>query len=188
MSNSQNTGSPGQDRLNQIIAAYLEAVEAGESPDRQELLARHPDLTEELEAFFVDHDKMKALAEEEPPAGRGPAVDSAGESATLPPRRLAAGEPPGEAATLPSSDTAGGDAATVPPRDGKVMSADDAPAPGTKVRYFGDYELLEEIARGGMGVVYRARQMSLNRIVALKMILAGQLAGEEVVKRFHTEA
>jgi serine/threonine-protein kinase len=135
------------DPLQALLHEYLQAVDRGQRPDRDELLRRHPDLASDLAAFFAGQDRLDRAAQDMGPE-----------------------PPPAEPPTLPPE-----------------LAATGAGSLGT-VRYFGDYELLEEVARGGMGVVYKARQVSLNRIVALKMILAGQLASEADVLRFRAEA
>ena len=125
-------------QLDAILHSYLQAVDAGQNPDREELLRRHPDLADELRAFFADQAKMDSMA--------------------LALNKAHAGD-----ITLGAEETSNG----LP-----------------RIRYFGDYELLEEIARGGMGVVWKARQTSLKRDVALKMIRAGALARADEVERF----
>jgi serine/threonine-protein kinase len=148
--NSTSEDSARDRQLEAILHSYLQAVDAGQPPDRDALLRQHPEFASELAAFFANQDAVAQVARQ--------MAD-----------QVTPQFHPTEAPALASGQSS-------------------LPAPGTQVRYFGDYELREEIARGGMGVVYKARQLSLNRLVALKMILAGQLASSQDVPRFHTEA
>ena len=105
MSDPTAPGNP----LDQVIADYLQAAEAGRVPSRQALLDAHPEHADDLRAFFADYDRLDNRA------------------------------------------------------DALKLATHRPPADRPKVRYFGNYELLEEIAEGGMGLVYKARQRSLNR-------------------------
>jgi eukaryotic-like serine/threonine-protein kinase len=94
-----------------------------------------------------------------------------------------------ELSTIPNSDQ------PQSPHDqptAAILGQDPSAPPGasepSRIRYFGNYEIIREIARGGMGVVFFARQISLNRFVALKMIPSDRLATETELQRFHVEA
>lgn len=162
-----NFPEPENATISGVIAAYLEAIDAGRRPEPQQLLDRYPQLADELRDFLATQEQLEELGQPLRQAcSPAPVIRLPLEERTLPPN---ASEPP--TWTLPESSGAAG------------------PLPGPNhVHYFGDYELQREIARGGMGVVYRARQVSVNRPVALKMILAGRLATAADVRRFHDEA
>src|SRR5262249_17891468 len=155
------------------------AAAAGRGPGRHELIAAHPELAAELAAFFADYDRLQRLAEPLRPVVRAaPAPDPGTEpvETAAPGERTAAARPePTRPAARAAPEPTASPAPDADPPDG---DGDELPR-GTAVRYFGDYELSRVLGRGGMGVVYKAQQLSLNRPVALKMIRAGAWAGDD---------
>lgn len=119
----------------ELLEDYLARLQAGEAPDRAEIVRRHPELASAL-------DCLEALD------GLVPGAEPSPDRVEAPEATHLSGPPPD----------------------------------------FGPYLLLGEIGRGGMGVVYKARQKALDRIVAIKMILASHLASPEHVRRFQAEA
>jgi WD40 repeat protein/tRNA A-37 threonylcarbamoyl transferase component Bud32 len=137
--------------LDEVLGEYMERLDRGETVDQEHLLqehllARYPELAEDLRSYFAGGAEVERLQR---PGQRE--VPTASESG--------AQREPAEA----------------PVAEGTAGGTDD-------------YELLEEIGQGGMGVIYKARQLSLSRLVALKMIRADRLASLADLHRFQSEA
>ncbi len=134
----KHNGVPKREQhLDEVVAAYLQAVEAGQQPDRQELLIRHADLLPELAQFFED-------------------VDALGGLALRPRSAMPAAVPDGETIA-----------------EGKDL---------------GDFRILREVGKGGMGIVYEAEQVSLRRRVALKVLPFAATMDRRHLQRFRNEA
>ncbi len=157
------------DQLDKAFAAYLRSCDTGEIGSREEFLSQFPDLADDLKALMEAADMIGGLTQPGISMDTPARADTGAETIAV----AASGQDESgldPAATLPMANRAKGDPGPTLPFD------------------LGDYQLLEVLGRGGMGVVYLAKQNHLDRMVAVKMIRSGMLAGADEVRRFYTEA
>lgn len=149
-----------EERLNDVLLAYVEELEAGRMPDRRQLLLAHPDLRDDLECFFNDRDEIDRLAA---------------------PLRAASSK--GDYRETTQHDAVLGlDLIHEAARDGSSTD------PSGVIGQLGDFRILREVGRGGMGVVYEAYQISLQRRVALKVLPFASAIDQRQLQRFKNEA
>jgi serine/threonine-protein kinase len=139
-------GSPGdrEDRLDEVVAAYLKELDSGVMPDRRAWLSRHPEFYDELSDFFEDREQLEAI-------------------------------------TAPLRDIAAAD-------DALALEGLDPPSHPENLGRLGDYELIDWLGQGGMGVVFRGFDAALNRFVAIKLLAPQWSADATARKRFTREA
>ena len=156
-----NDAIPDDDeRLLHVLDRYVDALHADDAQSASVVIDNHP----ELDGLLRCLDSLEGIA---PHAAELADEENGPATKTLVTPPIGGSVPPGAAGGLGSSIT---------------------PPPVGDGQLFGKYELIEEIGRGGMGVVYRAKQTDLDRTVAVKMILSSALASSEDVRRFLAES
>jgi eukaryotic-like serine/threonine-protein kinase len=155
--------SEREKRLQQVLLAYVEAVQEGRAPDRRQLLSDHPEFAVELREFLALRDQIDRLA--------APLREMAVASAS--PRPVSERLSPGSAAVFQTAHKESPGQPTVA---------------ASELGQIGEFRLIREIGRGGMGVVYEAHQNSLNRRVALKVLPFVAALDPKQLQRFQNEA